>query len=296
MVTTVNYYVYVITHIPSGLHYYGKGSCVGSPEEDNYFGSGAEWKVILRKYPKKEFDKCVLFIFNTEMEAFSFEKDILNNEDILKDPLCMNLIGGGRGGRLWKEDNIHRENFSKAMRKLWEDSEYRERQSENMRRNWENSDYRENHRRKMRERWKDVNYRSLRSQQSRDYWKTPGAKENQRKLMDRLWSNSEYRDHFSRRSKEAWENKERRENASIRTKQLWKDPDFIERKLGMSLEDLQELIEEIFQLDAEGFLGKDIAEILGKSRNTIYRILRGERWAEFTKELRKQRNARIHFN
>jgi hypothetical protein len=70
--------------------------------EDEYLGSGRRLRYSLQKHGKENHTKEILDFFESREFLRSKEREIVN-EDLLKDPLCMNLARGGEGGFLNRE-------------------------------------------------------------------------------------------------------------------------------------------------------------------------------------------------
>lgn len=83
--------VYKISH-PTGLYYVGLHS---SDDErcNSYMGSGVKLKEAYKKYPKKEWRKELIKIFDKREYAQRLE-GILITEKELADPNCLNSIRG----------------------------------------------------------------------------------------------------------------------------------------------------------------------------------------------------------
>lgn len=64
---------------------------------DAYLGSGLAIKASIKKYGKGAHQREILESFDSREEAFKHESEIVT-ADLLKNPLCMNLVPGGRGG------------------------------------------------------------------------------------------------------------------------------------------------------------------------------------------------------
>ena len=95
------HYIYKITRNDgSGKYYIGMHST--DDLEDGYFGSGQLlWKSI-KKYGKEIHSKEILEFLPTRQELKTRERELVN-EEIVNDPLCMNLKLGGEGG--WDRAN-----------------------------------------------------------------------------------------------------------------------------------------------------------------------------------------------
>ena len=136
------HYIYKITCNITNRFYIGMHST--SNLEDGYFGSGKVLKRSINKYGKENHSIEILELLSDRISLKTREREIVN-EDLLSDPLCMNLKIGGEGGNLsingtylggdkfngahkyWK-DNVEkmRELTSNRTKLLWEDPTYRE--------------------------------------------------------------------------------------------------------------------------------------------------------------------------
>lgn len=94
---TKNYkhsYVYKITNKLSGEYYIGLRSCDCPIDQDAYMGSGIRIKHCINKYGIENFSKEILGSFSTRPEASDAEA-LFVTEEVLEDPLCLNLRTGG---------------------------------------------------------------------------------------------------------------------------------------------------------------------------------------------------------
>ena len=123
------HYIYKITRNDgSGKYYIGMHST--DDLEDGYFGSGQLlWKSI-KKHGKEAHSKEILEFLPSRQELKARERELVN-EEIVNDPLCMNLkLGGEGGGKFWSDE--HRTKFmshahtSEASKKRWLGTGYRE--------------------------------------------------------------------------------------------------------------------------------------------------------------------------
>jgi len=89
------HFLYKTTNLLNGNFYIGVHSTYNI--DDGYLGSGLRIRRSIRKYGAKYFKREILEFFDNRAELLEKEK-FLVNEDMLKDPLCMNLKEGGRGG------------------------------------------------------------------------------------------------------------------------------------------------------------------------------------------------------
>ncbi len=77
--------------------------------EDDYLGSGTILRRSIKYHGKENFKKKILHVFGFRNEMVQKEIEIVN-EELLKDPLCMNLMEGGKGGKNeggFKKGNKH---------------------------------------------------------------------------------------------------------------------------------------------------------------------------------------------
>lgn len=91
----MKYIVYLTTHLPTGAYYIGFHSCEQPEEFDGYLGSGKGIKELLRIYPRYEFKRETLKIFDNYTDAVQFESDTV--VQFIDDDLCVNedKYGGG---------------------------------------------------------------------------------------------------------------------------------------------------------------------------------------------------------
>lgn len=95
----MKYTIYKITNIINGKVYIGKHQTMNPT--DDYFGSGKAIKQAIKKYGKKNFNKEVLFIFDSEEEMNVMERKLIT-EDVVNDPTSYNIGVGGEGGPHFK--------------------------------------------------------------------------------------------------------------------------------------------------------------------------------------------------
>ena len=72
-----NHYVYLITNKVNGMKYIGKRSCSCPIEQDRYMGSGTLISKAIKKYGRDNFSKTVLFVGETEEEAYQYERELI---------------------------------------------------------------------------------------------------------------------------------------------------------------------------------------------------------------------------
>ena len=107
------HYIYKITRTDgSGKYYIGLHST--DDLDDGYFGSGTYLWHSINKHGKEKHSMEIIE-FHESRTAVKLRERELVNEELLKDPLCMNKKLGGEGG--W--DHITFEQRQKASNKMW---------------------------------------------------------------------------------------------------------------------------------------------------------------------------------
>ncbi len=95
------HYIYKITRTDgSGKYYIGMHST--DDLEDGYFGSGTLLWHSIKKHGKEKHVMEILEYLPSRAALRLREKELVN-QDLLKNPLCLNLKGGGDGGLLTEE-------------------------------------------------------------------------------------------------------------------------------------------------------------------------------------------------
>jgi hypothetical protein len=102
------HYLYKIVNIKNDKYYIGMHSTDNL--DDGYMGGGKRITNSVRKHGKDSHTKEILEYFN-DRESLRQREIELVNEDLLNDPMCMNLQPGGGGGLVNKN---HMEKFTKA--------------------------------------------------------------------------------------------------------------------------------------------------------------------------------------
>ena len=131
----MNHYVYEITNLINSKKYIGKRSCECPIEEDKYMGSGKYIKIAIEKYGENNFKKDILFICNTEEEAFYIEYYYINKLNAVKSRMYYNVAEGGHGGNTkagWTEEEYkeYSKKLSNALKGKKKSKEHREKLSE----------------------------------------------------------------------------------------------------------------------------------------------------------------------
>jgi len=89
------YFMYKTTNIKNDKFYIGVHETFNL--EDGYLGSGKRFKNSLYYHGKENFKREILEYFDNSKSMYSREQEIVN-EELLKNPKCLNLVLGGKGG------------------------------------------------------------------------------------------------------------------------------------------------------------------------------------------------------
>jgi hypothetical protein len=97
------HYIYKITNTKNGKYYIGMHSTDNL--DDGYFGSGKRITNSIRRHGKNSHIKEILEYFEDRGSLREREIELVN-EDLLNDPICMNLQPGGGGGFINEEHRM----------------------------------------------------------------------------------------------------------------------------------------------------------------------------------------------
>jgi hypothetical protein len=89
------HFIYKTTNLINSKYYIGMHST--NNLEDGYLGSGKKLRRSINKYGVENF-KCEILEFLTDRDTLAKREKEIVNEELLKDPNCMNLKEGGHGG------------------------------------------------------------------------------------------------------------------------------------------------------------------------------------------------------
>lgn len=87
------HYFYKITNNINGHFYYGVHNT--NDLNDGYMGSGKRLHYAYEKYGIENFTKEILKFFDTSIDAFEYEAEIVN-EELIKNDECYNIQQGGK--------------------------------------------------------------------------------------------------------------------------------------------------------------------------------------------------------
>lgn len=109
------HYIYKITCIKNQRYYIGMHSTDNL--NDGYMGGGKRITNSIRKHGKDAHTKEILEYFNDRESLRLRESELINN-DLLKDPMCMNLQPGGGGGIISQK---HLKDFCEAGNQVFKE-------------------------------------------------------------------------------------------------------------------------------------------------------------------------------
>ena len=112
------HFLYRTTNLVNNKYYYGVHSTYNL--KDGYLGSGKRLTRAVKKYGKENFKCEILEFFESREEVLKRENEIVN-EQLINDPLCMNLKPGGNGG-FSKESS--KKGTNTMLTKIWSDAEF----------------------------------------------------------------------------------------------------------------------------------------------------------------------------
>jgi hypothetical protein len=136
------HYIYKITCLKNNRYYIGMHSTDNL--EDGYFGGGKRIKNSVKKHGKDAHRKEILEFFENRDLLRQREIELVN-EELLNDPLCMNLQPGGGGGFI-NEDHKKKWIMSgskagnESIKNLSKDPDWVKKISSNTKKLWENED------------------------------------------------------------------------------------------------------------------------------------------------------------
>lgn len=110
-------YTYIITHISTGVHYYGvqyKSTAVPEDLGVKYFSSSKILKKLIKEEGIENFTFQVRQIFDTKEEALNWERKFLTRVDAANSPMWFNLRNGsGNNSGGYSLSKVTRQRMSK---------------------------------------------------------------------------------------------------------------------------------------------------------------------------------------
>ncbi len=122
------HYIYKITCLKNNKYYIGMHSTDNM--DDGYMGGGNRIKNSIKKHGKKAHSKEILGFYE-DRESLRRREIELVNEELIRDPLCMNIqLGGGGGFTSDRHIEKAKRGASEWLKKQWETEGYREKISQ----------------------------------------------------------------------------------------------------------------------------------------------------------------------
>lgn len=113
------HYIYKTTCNVNGKYYVGMHST--DDLNDEYLGSGKRLRYSINKHGKENFKVEFLEFFDNRKNLIDREIEIVN-EDLVQDPMCMNLMQGGSGGFVSVE--AYKKGAQGMNKIIWTDIEF----------------------------------------------------------------------------------------------------------------------------------------------------------------------------
>jgi hypothetical protein len=125
------HFIYKTTNLLTNRYYIGMHSTDNL--EDGYLGSGKRLRYSINKYGKENHKREILEFVNSRIKLIEREKELVSFYEISKDE-CMNLMIGGKGGFISKEQQRNRSlSANKALNdKFKADVDFYEKWKKNM--------------------------------------------------------------------------------------------------------------------------------------------------------------------
>lgn len=169
-------YVYKTTNILTNEYYVGMHSCDCDPLEDKYLGSGCRITRSIKKHGRNNFSKEIIKFCGSRKEASDLETFIVN-EDLLKDPLCLNLKTGGEYIKDYKFKEGIGEKISNSVKLYYSDPKNREKHSLTLKESFKlHPEYGENLSKKRKEVLLRPEHFDIVSKARKKLWKDPNFK------------------------------------------------------------------------------------------------------------------------
>jgi hypothetical protein len=130
------HFIYKTTNLKNGKFYVGMHSTHNL--NDGYLGSGLRLRRSVRRNGPENFKIEYLEFFDNRIELTNREKQLVN-EDLLKDPMCMNIRPGGSGG--WTSEQQKQNAIKSNQKQKWlmeNDKEWASNRLEQLKRNGSN--------------------------------------------------------------------------------------------------------------------------------------------------------------
>lgn len=215
-------YVYKITFLPTNQFYIGyRGSKNATPNDlfNTYFTSSKIIAKLINEHGVDKFSKEILAEFNTGIEAYHYEQQLLREYDVESNTQLLNKRLTSCALNAFKSHTKKsKEQMSESRRRLWEDENYRNAVSSSVRQSWIDPD-----------RGKSLQtskFRYLKSQQSKELWKDPAYIEKNSQAHSKAMSDPEYREWHSEHKTNLWKDPDYKQKQIESRKKVWADPEY----------------------------------------------------------------------
>lgn len=121
------HYIYKTTCLVTNRYYVGMHST--NNLNDGYLGSGRRLRYSIRKYGIENHKKEILLFFENRELLIEGEINFITNE-MINDPNCMNLRGGGTGGFSIEQQKINAKKSNEKQQLLMLNNEWRKNKGE----------------------------------------------------------------------------------------------------------------------------------------------------------------------
>ncbi len=119
------HFLYKTTNLINSKYYYGMHSTYKL--DDGYLGSGKMLRYSIRKYGKENFNIEIIEFFPSREDLVNAEMNLITEEMVVDNKLCMNLKKGGLGG--FTKEQSHK-GALRMLDIIWSDSDFITRHNE----------------------------------------------------------------------------------------------------------------------------------------------------------------------
>ena len=215
-------YVYKITFLPTDQYYIGyRGSKNATPSDllATYFTSSKVVARLIKEHGVDKFAKEILAEFDTGIEAYEYEQQLLREHDVESNTQMLNKRLTSCALDVFKKHTEKsRAQMSESRRHLWNNTEYRDSVSSAVRKSWQDPARADSLR--------TPEFRHLKSQQSKQLWTNPAYLEKYTQAHAEAMADPEYREWHSENKKELWKDPAYRQQQIESKKKLWQDPEY----------------------------------------------------------------------
>lgn len=213
-------YVYKITFLPTDQYYIGyRGSKKATPSDllATYFTSSKVVARLIKEHGVDKFAKEILAEFDTGVEAYEYEQQLLREHDVESNTQMLNKRLTSCALDTFKyHTEKTRAQMSESRRLLWEDPEYRDSVADAVRQSWQDPARADS--------LKTPEFRELKSQQSKELWKDPAYLEKYAQAHSEAVAKPEYQAWHSEHKTELWKDPVYRQQQTESRKKRWADP------------------------------------------------------------------------